>query len=144
MQPYPHHYGVSTSAGPDGPVTFSSPGLPDLEAASPPEFGGPGGHWSPETLLMAAVANCLALTWRSVATHSKFPWNDLRVEVSGVLDRVDRVAQFTELAAVLHLTVPPGTDAAAAERLAHKTESACLVSNSLKATTSIELRLSHA
>lgn len=141
MQPYPHHYEVSTAGTPEGPVTFSSEGLPDREAASPPEFDGPGGYWSPETLLLAAVANCLTLTWRSVAAHNTFPWQDLRVDVAGVLDRIDRVARFTEVHATFHLTVPEPVDAHVAERLLHKTESACLVSNSLTATKTLELRL---
>lgn len=144
MKPYPHHYEVSTVGAPTGPLTFSSPGLPDREADSPPEFDGPGGYWSPETLLMAALANCLTLTWRSVAAHNKFTWNGLRVEVTGVLDRVDRVARFTEVQAIFHLTVPEDADDEVAERLAHKTESVCLISNSLSATKSIELRLTRA
>jgi organic hydroperoxide reductase OsmC/OhrA len=31
------------------------------------QLGGPGGQWSPETLLVAAAAECFILTFRAVA-----------------------------------------------------------------------------
>jgi len=120
MQKYPHHYSASAVVAPTGPVTLSSPGLTVLTVESPPEFDGPGGFWSPETLLMGSVVNCLVLTWRSVAAHNGFPWLDLRVDAAGVLDRVDRVARFTEIRLAAQLDVPEGTDTQLAARLLHK------------------------
>ena len=51
-----------------------SPQLPDLETAPPPEFDGPGGLWSPENLLCAAVADCFILTFRAIASFSRLSW----------------------------------------------------------------------
>ena len=45
-------------------------GLPTLEFAAPPEFGGPGGIWSPEHLFVASVSSCLMTTFRSMASMS--------------------------------------------------------------------------
>ncbi|MGB3954288.1 MAG: OsmC family protein, partial [Brooklawnia sp.] len=98
MEKFPHSYRVSATAPPgDDPTTISTPDLPDLEGHSPPEFDGPAGYWSPETMLLGAVANCLVLTWRSVARVNKFEWTDLTVDVHGVLDRIDRVTRFTKV-----------------------------------------------
>ena len=36
---------------------------PDLTVATPPEFGGPAGVWSPEELLVASVGSCLLSTF---------------------------------------------------------------------------------
>ena len=47
MDAYPHHYRVHAAAATSGSVTLGADGLPDLETSSPPQFGGPGGHWSP-------------------------------------------------------------------------------------------------
>src|SRR5688572_29896664 len=66
MSSYPHHYAASASTLPEGVVSLESPGLPALSTAAPAQFGGPGDHWSPETLCVGAVANCFVLTFRSV------------------------------------------------------------------------------
>lgn len=144
MQSFPHHYAVTAAGSATGTFTTSSPDLPDLAVDSPPEFGGPGGSWSPETLLMAAVADCFALSWRSIAAASSFEWTALTVEATGVLDRIDRVTRFTQLHLKVQLTVPPGSDRAKAERLVHKSENACLITNSMNAETSWDLELTEA
>jgi organic hydroperoxide reductase OsmC/OhrA len=60
MHPFPHHYYVSAEGNATGAVTLSSPGLATLESAPPVEFDGPGDRWSPETLLVGAIADCCA------------------------------------------------------------------------------------
>ena len=56
MQDFPHRYAVTTLAHPEGDVALESEGLPRLATAPPAAFGGPGDRWSPETLLMGALA----------------------------------------------------------------------------------------
>ena len=129
----PHHYFVQASAGADTDVTLTAAGIPALATASPAEFGGPGDRWSPETLLVGAVANCFILTFRAVARASKLPWTMLRCDVTGTLDRVERATQFTSFDLQAQLCVPPGTDGSLARRALEKAERACLVANSLKA-----------
>lgn len=131
MHPYPHVYRVGASGGPDALVTVTSPGLPDLPSAPPPEFDGPGGVWSPETLLCAAVADCFILTFRAIARGSKFEWLSLDCRVEGTLERVGGVSQFTRYVTTATLHVVPGTDAAKARLLLEKAEHGCLVTNSL-------------
>ena len=138
MQGFPHHYHVSASAAPESTVTIGSTGLPDLSTMPPPEFGGPEGHWSPETLLAASVADCFILTFRAIAGASKLAWSDLDCSVEGVLDRVDRVTRFTEFHIKASLTVPAGTDHGKAERLLHKAEAACLITASLATDNTLE------
>ena len=62
MHPYPHVYTVRATADPEGDVPVDSAGLPTLTTAPPAEFDGPGDRWSPETLLVAAVADCFLLS----------------------------------------------------------------------------------
>ena len=54
MQPLPHHYEVRLRGAAAGPTTVSLAGAPDIEAAPPADFGGPGDAWGPEHLLLAA------------------------------------------------------------------------------------------
>lgn len=131
MQEYPHHYVVSADAAEEGVIAVSSDRLETLESLAPEEFGGPGDLWSPETFLVASVADCFILTFRAVARGARFDWNALRCEVDGVLDRVDRVTRFTDFHIRVTLHVPDGADEHKAARLIEKSEHVCLVTNSL-------------
>jgi organic hydroperoxide reductase OsmC/OhrA len=131
MQAYPHRYEVNAAADVEGDVLVGSEGLPALTTGPPPQFGGAPGRWSPETLLVAAAADCFILTFRAVATASKLPWRRLACDAEGLLDRSDGVVRFTELDLRVRLVVPAGVDADRARRLIEKAESACLVTNSL-------------
>jgi peroxiredoxin-like protein len=132
MQDFPHRYSVAAVAQADGDVAVESANLPSLASAPPAAFDGPGDRWSPETLLVAAVADCFVLTFRAVAQHSQLTWTSLTCEVEGTLDRIERVTQFTEFRIRASLRVPPDTNRERAERVLAKAEQSCLVTNSLK------------
>jgi organic hydroperoxide reductase OsmC/OhrA len=143
MHPFPHQYRVSaTAATADKEVALEGDGLPALSSAPPAEFDGPGDRWSPETLLVASVADCFVLTFRAIAAASSLPWTALSCEVHGTVDRIDRVTQFTAFDVRAHLSVPPGTDEERATRLLEKAENSCLVTNSLKARPRLEATIS--
>ena len=144
MKEYPHLYHADATADVDGDVTIGSPALPRVISASPAEFGGPGNRWSPETLLVAAVADCFILTFRAVAAAARLPWISVRCGAEGTLDRLDRIVQFTEFRVRAALTVPPGTDEGQARRALERAERACLVSNSLKAPVHLEIEVTTA
>ena len=138
MQDYPHHYVVSADARAEGPVGVKGEGLETLATTSPPQFGGPEGYWSPETMLVASVANCFILTFRAIARASRLEWNSLECSCEGILDRVDRKTRFTEyhLKATLHL--PPGSNEVKAHKILEKANSNCLVTNSLNGTEYVD------
>lgn len=137
MHPYPHLYRAAARGSPAGAVTVASPPLPDIETAPPPEFDGPGGTWSPETLLCAAVADCFILTFRGVSRAAKFDWLKLECRVEGTLERVESQSQFTRFASHVTLTVPAGADAVKARALLERAEHGCLVANSLRGTRTL-------
>jgi len=143
MQDYPHRYKASAQGGIEGIIDTGSPGLESIPAMPPPEFDGPGDKWSPETLLVAAVANCFILTFRAIARGAKFDWNSVRCEVTGVLDRVDRVTQFTEFYIDVSLRLPEGGNSHKAHRLAERSEQVCLVTNSLTGRKILNVAVSH-
>lgn len=138
MQAFPHLYVATASGQQSGRLSLNSGDLPAFESAPPVEFGGPGDRWSPETLLVAAVADCFILTFRAIANASKFPWSELTCEVVGTLDRVERVTRFTHFLVKPRLMLPPDGDEELARRLLEKAEHGCLVSNSLSATKELE------
>ncbi len=142
MEPFPHHYRVEfTAAATDATIALDSPGLATLGCAPPAEFGGPGDQWSPETLLVGAIASCFALSFRSVADASSFTWKKLRCEVDGTLDRHERVTRFTAVKLTVELEIEDPAAAERADRLLHKAEEICLITNSLNAEVSFQARV---
>ena len=132
MHPLPHKYRTTSAAtAGGGAAILTSPGLPDLAIDAPTEFDGPGDKWSPETLLTGAVADCFVLTFRAVAAASKLEWKAVRCDAVATLERVDNVTRFSRFDLKVHLSVPPGTDEARAQRIIEKAERSCMVTNSL-------------
>ena len=120
MQEFPHHYAAAASAKSESNVRLDSPGLESLESAGPAEFGGPGDQWSPETLLVAAVADCFILSFRAIARASRMDWQALSVDVVGELDKVGRKTQFVSFQLRARLEVPEGVRAEKAKKLHEK------------------------
>lgn len=137
MQPLPHRYRVQGEGRNTGDIELTADRLTMIQSASPVEFDGPGDRWSPETLLVGAVADCFILTFRAVAKASRLSWISLDCDVTGTLDRVDRVTQFTGFDLTAHLVVPVGVDADVARQTLEKAERNCLISNSLKASIAL-------
>src|SRR5262245_56479835 len=139
MEPYPHVYNASARATRRGDVELDSGRLTPLRSASPAQFGGPGDRWSPETLLVAAVADCLVLTFRAVARASTFAYDSIRCDVTGRLDRVEKVVAFTDMQVRAHLRLAPGTSADEARFLLSRAKRQCLITNSLKAAMTFDI-----
>ncbi len=135
MQELPHHYRVAATAGPEGDVNLASNALDPILSAPPVEFGGPGNRWSPETLLIAAVADCFILSFRAIARASKLSWVSLSCECEGTLERREGTTKFTEFVINATLDVPQDANEERARRLLEKAESSCLITNSLSSAT---------
>jgi organic hydroperoxide reductase OsmC/OhrA len=50
-------------------VHVEAPDVDEIVVAVPPEFRGPGGHWSPEQLFVGAAASCYAVTFAALAAR---------------------------------------------------------------------------
>ena len=138
MKAFPHQYAVWTTADPAGTVPVQSDGLPALETGPPVEFDGPGGLWSPETLLVASVVNCFALNFRALARASSLRWDSLTCRGVGILDRVDRVMRFTEINLTAELVVGTDVDVEKARGVMELSDRTCLISRSLDAKVNLD------
>jgi len=141
MQDLPHRYMVAATALGDSNVKLASAGLETLDSAAPAEFGGPGDLWSPETLLVAAVADCFVLSFRAIARASRLDWTAIRCDVEAILDRVEGKNRFTAITERVVLDVPEGTSETKAMRLLEKAELACLVTNSMTADVHLDAQV---
>ncbi|MDG1875087.1 MAG: OsmC family protein [Mariniblastus sp.] len=136
-----HQYVASAAVNPESLVSLEVEGLPKIESGPPKEFGGSGEQWSPEDLLVGAVADCFVLSFKAIAAASKYTWSDLSCSVTGTLDRIERATQFTELKIKANLTVPADADVDRAKRLLEKAEQTCFITNSLKAEPTLEVEI---
>lgn len=134
----PHFYQVDIRWKSDRKGMLSSPELnndagPVIEVATPPEFPkGMAGIWSPEHLFTAAVNSCLMTTFLSIAENSKLDFTHFSSKAKGKLELVDGKMMMTEIILEPTLTINSEKDRERALRILHKSESACLISNSIQ------------
>ncbi|MHB1124590.1 MAG: OsmC family protein [Ramlibacter sp.] len=133
MHPFPHHYHVQAQGSASGSVRVATTDAPALDTHAPPEFDGPPGYWSPESLLVASVADCYILSFRGVARASKLEWTSLHVDVEGVLDRVEGVSRFVRFTVKPRLSIASPDRETLARTVLDKAKRTCLVTNSLTA-----------
>lgn len=120
---------------------ISCAGKPDVAVATPPEFKGHDGIWSPEDLFVASANICLMTTFLSVAERAGLVFTSYESAAEGRLELVDGKFQFTAIILKPVITLPPGGDAIKAKELIEKAEANCLISNSMKAKVSLELAI---
>jgi len=117
-------------------------GIPrTINFASPPEFGGEPGLWTPEHLLVAAVGTCYVATLRAVAEASKAEFHALELVVEGTIEKQEGGFRFTRI--VLHpvVTIEKEADRKRMSRLLDKAERVCLVSRSLACSTVLDSKI---
>jgi peroxiredoxin-like protein len=118
----------------------SSPdGLPDIEIASPPQFGGPGGRWTPEHLFVGAATSCWLTTFLAIAELSKLEFLAVEADGEGVLERGDdRRFSIARIVLRPRVTVRREEDRERALRLIRKAEESCLVARSMRTEIALE------
>lgn len=117
---------------------ISCPGKPDVEVATPPDFKGHEGIWSPEDLFVASANICLMTTFIAVAERAGLAFSAYESAAEGRLELVEGKFQFTAITIKPTITVESDADAAKAKELIEKAEANCLISNSMKATVTLE------
>lgn len=141
MQSFPHHYEIHAQASEDGYAKLKVDNKATIESAPPIEFDGPGHLWSPEDLLLAAVADCFVLSFKAIASASRLPWQTISCKAVGALDKVDRSLQFTNFEISAKLEIKQKEDQEKAARTLTKAENTCLITNSLKAPCHLQYEI---
>ncbi|HEX7765468.1 MAG TPA: OsmC family protein [Nitrospira sp.] len=128
---YTYHASVKWTEQRKGVISCA--GKPDIQVATPPEFKGHEGIWSPEDLFVASANICVMTTFLAVAERAGLVFRSYESSAEGRLELVDGKFQFTEITLKPVITLSPGGDAAKAKELIEKAEANCLISNSMKA-----------
>jgi len=112
-------------------LTTSSSAPNAIHFTAPPEFGGLERRWTPEDLLLSAVASCYTTTFHALAERSKLEYADLEVGVEGSVRKTDSGYSFNELVIRPSLTISGEEDQTLALRLLQKAKTMCLVARAL-------------
>jgi len=112
-----------------------------LNFAAPPEFGGEPGLWTPEHLLLGAVATCYVSTFRAIAEISKLAVAGLDVFIEGTIEKQEGGFRFTRIVLRPKVVIERDDDRDRAQRILEKSEKACLVSRSLSCPVTLEATL---
>jgi organic hydroperoxide reductase OsmC/OhrA len=135
-----HEYTIHLDGtGPKTATLTSVDDLPPLGVASPPEFGGPSGRWSPEHLFVAAVSSCLMTTFQAISSMSGLEVVEYSDDASGHLIRdTDGLYRIESVTLRPRVVISDGDKLEKAHRLLEKAERACLVSRSVRAPVRLE------
>lgn len=103
------------------------------------ELGGLEGRWTPEQLLLCALASCFTTTFHDVARSAQFVFTDLEVEIEGSVRR-SRTAgcNFTEILIRPRLTVQFEDQREAGLALLRRTKSLCMISRAISLPQTLE------
>lgn len=113
-------------------------GKPSVEVATPPEFKGHEGIWSPEDLFVASVNSCVMTTFLAFAERAGLALQEFASEAEGLLEFVDGQLLFTRIVVRPRVKLRSDEDRARAEELLGKAKRNCLVSSSLRTEVALE------
>lgn len=137
-----HKYETSVSGRGQNGVQIEAAGLPTLATAPPPEFGGPGGKWSPEHLFVSSANVCVMLNFVAMAKFSNLEVGGWRSTAKGTVEKVEGQGWvFTGIDIEAELEVPNPSEAERVHRLAEKAEKNCLISKSMKTPVRFEVKM---
>jgi peroxiredoxin-like protein len=111
---------------------LSSPGKPNVQVSTPPEFKGHEGIWSPEDLFVASVNVCVMSTFLALAERAGLAFSSYESDAEGRVELVEGKLQVTSVTLTPRITINSREDVDKAKELLTKAESNCLISNSVK------------
>ncbi|MBP1654010.1 MAG: putative Peroxiredoxin OsmC [Bacteroidetes bacterium] len=123
------------SAGRQGSV--SSPGKPELTVASPPEFRGVPGVWTPEDFYVAAIESCQMTTFLALAARSGLALKRYASSARGRLEFQDGGYRFTAVDINVRVGVLSEDDARTARDLVDQAHHSCLIGRSALASITV-------
>lgn len=113
----------------------------ECRVASPPEFKGEEGVWTPEDLLVAAVNTCTFTTFAAFAESKNIPVISYQSEAEGILEFVEGSYQFTRVFVRPQIVVESSDQIAEAQKIIGDAHKKCLITNSIKGKVILETEI---
>lgn len=119
-------------------ATLRSEGKPPLRVASPPEFRGVAGVWTPEDLFVAAIEVCLMLTFVGIAEKRGLQLSKYESEAEGLLEWEQESYRFTRVVVSPTITLFDEQSIVAAREIIERAHATCLVAKSVACEVVVE------
>jgi peroxiredoxin-like protein len=114
-----------------------------IHFAAPVEFGGMEGRWTPEELLLAAIASCYTTTLGALAAKARVELTDLQVEASVSVCRSQTGYMIEAIELRPSARVASAADGERVLELIHKAEELCLVARAVRVPVKFMPQLDH-
>jgi len=115
-----------------------SEGKPKMDVATPPEFNGHAGIYSPEDLFVASILSCYMATFISISNKMKISIEKFTCEGKGILERTEGGLMFTSVVLRPHIILRDKSEVDKALKASTLAEENCLVAKSIKTKTHLE------
>lgn len=113
-------------------------GKPAFRVASPPEFKGEAGVWTPEDLFVAAVETCTMTTFLAFASRQHIPLVSYESSAEGSLEFTDDGYRFTKVIVKPRVVVSNEASLAQAQKTMEDAHHNCLIANSIRSEVVVE------
>lgn len=110
----------------------------DINVATPAEFGGPQGRWSPEDLLVASVNSCIMTTFLHYQDKSDIDILSYSSTGQGELVYGDGGLSFNKIIIEAEIEVASVDDLETTRQNLQRAEDNCLISNALSCPVIVE------
>ena len=141
----PHFYETEVEWTGERKGALRALSLPTVEIATPPEFKGHEGRWTPEHLYVASVNACFMTTFLALAELSKLEFSSFSCDARGKLEKGEEHGYcITEIILRPHLVIDHSRDQERAGRILEKAEKNCFISNSIKTIVKLEPKINMA
>lgn len=118
-----------------------SDGKPSFRVASPPEFNGEAGVWTPEDLLVAAVETCTMTTFVSFAERRNLAIVSYVSCAEGLMENVEGSFQFTKIILKPTIVISDPADLDSVRQTLDDSHKKCFIANSIRAEILLEPKI---
>jgi organic hydroperoxide reductase OsmC/OhrA len=116
---------------------LSSGGKPDIEIATPLEFKGHPGIWTPEDLFVASLNTCIMTTFLHFADKQGLEFLRYESDAVGILEKVENKFMISMIEIKPKISVKQDADIQGVEKLIELCERNCVISNSIKSKVKV-------
>lgn len=130
---------------------LSCPDKPDIKIATPPEFKGHSGIWTPEELFVASVNTCIMTTFLHFADKQGLKFLRYESDAEGILEKAEdkftpplRAGagfMFSKIIVKPKILVNSNNEVEKAKNLIELSSQHCLISNSIKSEVILEANI---
>jgi peroxiredoxin-like protein len=110
----------------------------EFRVASPPEFHGEEGVWTPEDLFVGAVNTCMMTTFAAFAERVQLPVLSYCSTAQGILEVVNGKYQFTKIILQPHIILHSADVVEEAKKTLDEAHQKCIISNSIHSEVIVE------